>query len=263
VIPGKQPGIPSPTQFARHVAALSGGARFRQSHPNKTDHQVTDYSTRIVLFHKEMRHVFPATVRRHSDNGYLINKLLTSGSWLEVMSCDVLLLMSGHADAANVELLRLYKSDRSGPLCFLAASYLVGQQNPVLTRMMAARGLRRLALDDFHKDCTQLLDPKSPLGQFALRLVEFLREADDGDIPSLVALLPEERAKQFRPVIDLLRQNRKQPIEQTLRAVLDAVWQNGLREHVEIMLESLEKAAKPNIEQSNYRRSPSTVHQPS
>jgi hypothetical protein len=147
-----------------------------------------------------------------------------------------------------VELLRAYKSEKNGPLCFLSASLLLARPNPLMAQTMALRGLGRLSLADFRKEYAVFLDRKCPIGQFALLAVKCLREADDRDIQTLGSLLPPAAAAQFQQAIRSLRQNRKQPADQAVAALLDALWQNGLREYIKATLEAIEHSGIPSVQ---------------
>jgi hypothetical protein len=175
------------------------------------------------------------------------------GSWPERVGRGAVLSMFGHADAANVDLLRVYKSDKNGPICFLTAATLLADYNPPMAQMMASRGLRRLSLQDFQKEYAVFLDPKYPIGQSVLHAVDAIRSADDGDIKLLGEMLPDI-APLLRQFVKNLRENPKQPADQVLKASLDALWQNGLSQQVKTILETLEKSSVPFIQQSSLQR---------
>jgi hypothetical protein len=187
---------------------------------------------------------------------FIVSKLSPPGSWPEVMGRDLLLTISGHADAADVELLRLCKSGRNGPLCFLTAGCLLTQSDPTMAKVMASRGLRRLSLDDFRKEHAVFLNPQYPMGRFTMRVANYLRDADDHDIETLASLLPIAAASPFRQAVVSLRKNRNQPVNQALPTLLDSLWQKGLRDRVKAALESLEIAARPYIQQSRNQLPP-------
>jgi hypothetical protein len=187
---------------------------------------------------------------------WLTHGLFLPGSWPESIGRDALLAVSGNGEAAGVELMRLYKSDKNGPLCYLTVTELLSRFNPPMAQMMASRGLQRLSLQDFRKEYAVFLNPRCPMGQFAIKVAEFLRETDDGDVQAIAAMLPDVAGKRLQQSVANLRRNRSQPPEQTLPALLDDLWQNGLRERVKAALESLEIATRPYIQQSNNGKTP-------
>ena len=68
-------------------------------------------------------------------------------------------------------------------------------------------------------------------------------------IVAVVAFLPSAAAAQFQQAVRKLRENRKQPPDQALTALLDGLWQNGLREYVKAMLEAIGHSDVPNVQQ--------------
>jgi hypothetical protein len=191
---------------------------------------------------------------------WLMHGLFRPGSWPEVLSRDALMMVTGNGEAANVELSRVYRSEKNGPLCFLTASQVLIYLNPPAAQMMASRGLERLSLQDFRKEYAVFLNPKYPMGQFALRGAQFLREADQRDVDAIGSLLPADAATKFQQTVQLLRRDSKPPADLGLPAILDSLWRDGLRDRVKAALESLEIAARPYIQQSQNRLPPVFDH---
>jgi tetratricopeptide (TPR) repeat protein len=169
------------------------------------------------------------------------------GSWPAAVGQDAVTMLNGYGDAAAADLKRVYRSDKNGPICFLAASMATAKCNPTIGDLMASRGLERLSLKDFRNDYAVLLDPKCPSGQFVQRVVEFLRDADDEDIKSLSSLLPSDGAMAFRAWLYSLRQNRNQPAVEALPPLLDAAWDNGGREYVKTILDAFQRSSAASV----------------
>ena len=130
--------------------------------------------------------------------------------------------------------------------------------DPSMAQRMASRGLERLSLTDLHKEYSVFLNQQCPMGQLAVRVAQFLREADDGDVQAIATLLPGDAAMQFKRSVAGLQKNRNQPVEKALPAFLDALWKDGLRDCVKASLEALDRSTSPYLEQSSDDQRPQT-----
>ncbi len=169
------------------------------------------------------------------------------GSWPDAVGRDAVVMFRGYGDAAIADTKRTYRSDKSGPIYFLAASMATAKCNPTIGNLMASRGLERLSLQDFRKDYAALLDPRCLSGQFFQRVAEFLRDADDSDIQSLGAILPGNAAVPFQQWVRGLRQNHNQPVTEALKPLLDAAWEGGLRECVKATLQTCQSSCAGGV----------------
>ena len=164
------------------------------------------------------------------------------GSWPDAVGRDAVVMFRGYGDAAVADMKRAYRSDKSGPICLLAASMATAKCNPNIGDLMATRGLERLSLSDFRNDYAALLDPNCPSGQFFQRVAEFLRDADDSDIQSLGAILPGNAAVPFRNWVGGLRQNRDQPAVASVPVLFDAVCEGGGRGYGKVILDAIQRS---------------------
>jgi tetratricopeptide (TPR) repeat protein len=123
--------------------------------------------------------------------------------------------------------------------------------NPPMARLMISRGLERLSVHDFRKDYPVFLDPHYPMGQCLLKVISQLRELDDRDVQSLSALLPEKSATAFRGCVAVLRRTPEQAMGQAGPALLDALWQSGLRDYVKAALDLLNCYNVAHVQQAN------------
>jgi tetratricopeptide (TPR) repeat protein len=190
----------------------------------------------------------------NSDNARIASLLLAvahlafvPGSWPDAVARDTVVMFQGYGDAAIADTKRAYRSEKSGPICLLAASVATAKRNPAIGDLMATRGLERLSLQDFRKDYAALLDPKCPSGQFFQRVAEFLRDADDSDIQSLSAILPGNAAAPFQNWARGLRQNRSRFAAEALPPLLDAAWEAGLRECVKATLQTCQSSCAGGV----------------
>ena len=102
---------------------------------------------------------------------------------------------------------------------------------------------------DFRKEYPLLLDRHYPLGQCARRMVTLLRKGDDRDVQAIAALLPEKSATAFRQWAREVRRDSRQPVEQAMPALLDALWQNGLCDSIRVLLEAWQYCSAASIQQ--------------
>jgi tetratricopeptide (TPR) repeat protein len=171
------------------------------------------------------------------------------GSWPEIVSREAFMTECGCGESAATELKKVYQSEKSGPLCFLVAGALFETLNPPMARLLTSRGLERLSAADFRKEYSVLFDPQYPIGQCARRMAALLGKLDEPDVQSLGALLPEKSAAAFRQWVQGLRRGPKQPVDQAMPALLDALWQSGLRASVKTALETLQCYAGAYLQQ--------------
>lgn len=152
-------------------------------------------------------------------------------SWPDTLARAVILGLVGQGNAAADDWKQLLSSDDFGPVYSLVAISLL-KQNPGLANMLRSQGLRHLTVQDVRKEYPLFLDHKYPIGKCARCAATILRELDDADIRSLSTLLPDGSATAFRQWAARWRQDRKRSPDEAMQTLLDALWQNGLRELV-------------------------------
>lgn len=173
------------------------------------------------------------------------------GTWPMAIRQQAYAMLVGHGDAAARQIKRTCESDQNGPLCFLVSSAIFEYLNPVIARQMTARGLERLSVEDFRKEYPVLLDAEYPIGECLHRMAALLRESDDRQLDALCALLSAESAGAIRQWVIELRQNPDRSTDQAVPALLDALWQSGLREHVKTAMETVQGYCKYFVMHNN------------
>ncbi len=166
-------------------------------------------------------------------------------SWPWVVWRETALVVGGEPRYADRTLSAIATSQSTGPICFLTVASLLDRVNPNAAHVFAKMGLARLSLDAFRNDYRPLLNKDFPIGKSVLHVATVLRDMDDPGIRAIAESLDAEEAKRFRQVVEVLRRGRDKPIEEALGDVLDALWENGLRDRVKKALESIEPVELP------------------
>ena len=136
---------------------------------------------------------------RWTANGVAIagNKLFPYRSWPWTLTRESALVWAKQGKYTGSELQRLYESKDNGPLCCLAAAWLSRAMGVRAWHMFAAKGLEKLSVEDFRKDCHILFEQRMPLGQSLRRLAELLRKLDEKEVTTLTSSLPLGQALLF------------------------------------------------------------------
>ena len=163
----------------------------------------------------------------------------------------------GKGKHTRTEMLSLYASKDTGPVCCLVAGALapcfttdltwahlfgMGLERPSnneLARAFGAKGLERLSLDDFRKDYQFLLRPDHPIAKYADQVVAALGTLSDEDLAVLLQQTPPEHARYMAQGLRVLHQQRGRSAVAVLPDMLDAMWQSGLQEQVKAALKRL------------------------
>ena len=152
--------------------------------------------------------------------------------------------MLGKGQYTEGELQKLYASDSSGPLAFLTASTLLRFTSVDASRLYAARGLEKLALDDFRKDYRLLLDDNSTAGRTVVRMAPDFRAMSDQEVEQLAKFYSVADSIYFRAAVRTLRSDRKKPLKEALADFIDACWKAGLQQRVKDALDALSRDEK-------------------
>jgi hypothetical protein len=155
------------------------------------------------------------------------------GSWPWTMAREAMLVASGRAKHTDSEARRIYQSAEVGPVGFLVAASLYARANDGATaRLFAKRGLERLTLEAFGKDCRTLLQNGSAQAAALSAVVESVREVNDAEVDALAAVLPAGYGKAFRALAAFGRAGGKgaEVLPETLQRTL---WEGGMKELLE------------------------------
>jgi hypothetical protein len=123
-------------------------------------------------------------------------------------------------------------AEGSGPICHLLLAWLAKDD----AAKFAEHGLERLSLNDFRNDYRPLLAREALAGEVLCQVAEALRSLDTGDAVLLGRLAPGPLSAILSSFHIRLRTDQDAPIETSLANALDGLWQNGLRDVVEVSL---------------------------
>ena len=166
-------------------------------------------------------------------------------SWPWTLTRETALSIVGKGQHSREEMFDLYSSADSGPICCLVAGTLNLWNDPPMARKFAEKGLKKLDVKDFRKDYGFLLRPDHPIAKHVDEFMAALSELDDDDVAYLVRKSKPKDAKYVAEGFRILRQRKGRPAIESLPDVLDAIWQNGLRDRVKTALECLASGAPP------------------
>ncbi|NQT39068.1 MAG: hypothetical protein HQ581_16335 [Planctomycetes bacterium] len=166
-------------------------------------------------------------------------------SWPWVVWRETALVVGGEPKYADRTLSAIAASRSTGPICFLTVASLLDRVNPNVAHQFAKQGLTRLSVEAFRNDYRPLLDKDFPIGKSVLHMAKVLRDMDDPGVRAITESLDAEASKRFRQAVEVLRRGRDKPITEALGDVLDALWENGLRDRVKKALESIEPVKLP------------------
>ena len=110
-------------------------------------------------------------------------------------------------------------------------------------RPIAARGLERLSLERFKKDCQPLLDEKYLVGQCLRRAATVFRNLSDDDMRLLAEGVDGRYHKYLAACDKALRGDPNRPIDMALDELIDGLWQAGLKGDLEMLLTRLRAPA--------------------
>jgi hypothetical protein len=151
-------------------------------------------------------------------------------SWPDIICRALILDIIGQENAAEEDWQQLLRPGELGPLGSLVVPLLAEKQNPQLADLVRKRSEQHLSVEDVRKEYPTFLDQKYPVGRCFRRLILSLRKLDDADIQTLSELLPDKSAAAFRHWADHWRKDQKQSADQTMRELLDSLWQFGMHD---------------------------------
>lgn len=168
------------------------------------------------------------------------NELLPYGSWPWSLVRFLAFSKTDPNMCAN-EWQRICVSPETGPIGFWVASTLFDSKMP--SRPFAMRGLQRLSTADFQRDYRLLVEGESVIAQCLARAVEGLRELSEEEVELLG--LSAERWPLIHRMVKALREHKDKSITAVLSPLLDAYWEDVLREQVETSLRPANKGRIP------------------
>lgn len=227
--------------------------------PKKPDHKFT---LAFRSFNVNSKDDLPGTIAMLMRRRGLefADRLAPRGSWLWQMAREAMFVADGKRDRL-VRALDDLKSDASGPIRCLAASALLdfgGYETEA--RDVARAGQKNASLTQFRNDYRDLLGTGFYLGDHLLRAAEMLRELDEPEVDSLargaveLGLVDERGGRLFVEAIRRLRGQPGERVDRLLPRILDDLWAAGLRDCIELALESAAKIPPPPISFENFAR---------
>jgi hypothetical protein len=168
------------------------------------------------------------------------DRLSNRGSWPWTLTREALLLLSGKARYTHLEARRMMSSPDLGPVgCLAIARAYAAASDPVTARIFAKRGLERLNLDFYHRDCQALFAGHSPQAKAFAALATSLGEMSDGEIDSLADLLGPTTAKVLKAVAVAQRNAPHDSPALLTQSLQDAAWNAGVKSLLESALNAL------------------------
>jgi len=161
----------------------------------------------------------------------IIYGLFPRNSWPCTLAQESVCVVFNRPIYTGLELERLYKSEKMGPLGFLCTAKLLQFVNPQNAMIFASMGLKKLSTNDFKKDCSILLDRDSKISRFSLNITEVLVSLKEEEIKALAEGIDKETRRLFITCICLLK-------EGTPKA-LDELWEKKLRSLIKAELQKV------------------------
>lgn len=159
-------------------------------------------------------------------------------TWPWTMSRETILLISGWAKYTDLEARRTFNDPEVGPVGFFAGAKLYAMaSDPTSSRIFAKRGLERLTLEFFEKDCRTLFDGKSVQARLLSGVLRSLKDLTDEELDALAVVLPQQGAT-LRMVARLQREFGQH--ENVLPpGLVKALWEQGIKDALEEALKDL------------------------
>lgn len=180
------------------------------------------------------------------------------GSWPWRMAHEAMFVANGKRDRL-ARVLDDLKSDASGPIRRLAASALLDLAGfKTEARDVARAGLKNASLTQFRNDYRDLLAPGFYLSGHLLRLAEILRELEEPEVDALargvveLGLLDDRGSRMFVEAVRRLREQSGERVDRLLPSILDDLWAAGLRDCIELALESAATIPPPPVSFENF-----------
>lgn len=172
-------------------------------------------------------------------------RLFPAESWPCRLSRAAVFYLAGRDGEARQELVRVDRSDQTGPLGYLASTVASLMIEPAMTRRMAAHGLEKSAITDFRRDYLLLLESRGPWVPSAMAGMKQLSQLDARRIDSAVGVLPKPLGQFVADLTGRLQELPDAPTDVVLAGLLDDYWETGLRLRVRLALVWLSELAAP------------------
>jgi hypothetical protein len=164
---------------------------------------------------------------------------LPAHSWPWTLTRETVFVVSGKGTFTERELQRIYESDDVGPLGYWTTAQLLRLTSSSAAQAFAARGLKRLSVEDFRKDCRLFLERESGLSQSISNLCQAVRNLQPFEVEALAAVLPADAGELLIRGARLLQRRREEPVNTLILPLLEEYWKKGLRATLETSLQRL------------------------
>ncbi len=162
-----------------------------------------------------------------------VDEIFPRESWPWTTAREVAFVVLRKSKYASRELSQLYENGDSGPLCHLTVARLLEFVNKQAAATFAQRGLERLVIADFQNDFELLLARDHLIGRCVAQAAEVVRDLDEDSLDLLATWMFAKNEDEFRHAIRILQDRRDEPVLELMPEVLMALWDAGLRNHVE------------------------------
>ena len=149
--------------------------------------------------------------------------------------------------ANMAETARIYDSDQTGPIGYLAVARLAAEVDPRIARLFASKGLERLSADDFRKDFAVLWPEEGPLAEILTSLSGALRGLDDQEVETLGSPLGAAHQGFLKNWVKELRKAPGRPAREVLGGLLERYWNEVFRPEVEARLKVLTQEGEVEV----------------
>jgi TPR repeat protein len=158
------------------------------------------------------------------------DQLAAPGSWPWSLLREAALVVQGRGRYTDQTLAQIYTSNETGPLCFYVTAALLERVDSPQARKFAARGLERLSVEDFRRDCRVLLSGQSIFSQCFQKLAAAVPDLKEEQLASLSR--SPALAAFLRDCVRRLRDAKGQAAFDAMAPALDAYWQAEFKDVV-------------------------------
>lgn len=173
------------------------------------------------------------------------HRLFPAESWPFRLSRASVFYLAGRDGEARDELIRVDRSDRTGPLGYLACTLASLVIEPAMVRQVASHGLEKTAIADFRRDYLLLLESRDEWVPSALAGMKQLSRLNPRQTESAVAVLPKPLGEFVADLAHRLQELPDAPTDVVVAGLLDDYWESGLRLRVRLALVWLSELASP------------------
>jgi hypothetical protein len=167
----------------------------------------------------------------------LCDKVFPHGSWAWTMWRDLILANFGH-DALAEDLRPLTSSRQVGPLMTLCLVNFPGMPASWIANV-TKHALDHTAPKDFAYDYEPLLARGTLVGDLAYQMAAALRGLTDEEIAPLDSMIFGTEREVLVSAARTLRERREEDLQDLIPVVLNQIWNDGLREPIQILLRDL------------------------